>query len=333
MGLNNASGTFSGTIYGIGVGVGNTGNLNTAPVALLKVGTGTQLLTGTNSTYSGGTTINGGILGIAADGSLGSTGTNPTTTLNFSGNSTLQAEAAGIVLSSSRLVTINPSVTATIDTNTNNMTIAGNISGASAAGLTKVGNGTLTLSGSNTYHGVTSINAGVVSLGSSAALGPGNITFGGGAMQFTSNNNVDYSSQIVNSTGPINIDTNGQTVTFASSLGSSNTGGLYLTDTQGDGTLILSANNGYLGTTEVENGILEAQASDAIPYGSGLTVGANGTVEISDPPGAGPSVVVTSSFAAPHAGGVAAVPEPGTLALLAAAALLAAVAWRRRKGS
>ena len=49
-------------------------------------------------------------------------------------------------------------------------------------------------------------------------------------MQFTVSNTTDYSAQIVNSTGPISIDTNGQTVTFASSMGSSNTGGLYLTD-------------------------------------------------------------------------------------------------------
>ena len=78
-----------------------------------------------------------------------------------------------------------------------------------------------------------------------------------------------------------------------------------------------------MGNTEVNAGTLEVLASDALPYGTGLIVDANGTVDIGDPSGAGSSVVVTSSFAAPHAGGVAAVPEPGTLALLAVAAVLA----------
>ena len=213
VGVDNASGTFSGTIYGAGgygYGTGNLGNLNQAPITLLKVGTGTQLLTGTSSTYSAGTTIAGGILGIAGDGSLGSTGTNATTTLTFSGNSTLQAEAAGIVLSSSRLVTINNGVTGTIDTHGNNMTILGQIGGA---------------------------------------------------------------------------------------------GNLYVTDSIGGGTLILSAaDNDYMGATEVNAGTLEVLNSGALPYGTALTVDTNGAVDIGDPPGAGPSVVVTSSFAAPHAG-------------------------------
>ena len=191
------------------------------------------------------------------------------------------------------------------------------------------------LGGSNSYSGTTSVNGGVLNLANSAALaGGGNVTFGGGTLQFTSSNTTDYSPQIVNSTGPISLDTNGQTVTFAGSMGSSNTDGLYLTDSMGGGTLILgaAADNEYLGNTEVNAGTLEVLGSAALPYETGLIVNANGTVEIGDPAGAGRDVAVTSSFAVPHAGGVAAVPEPGTLALLAVAALLAAAAWRRRKG-
>jgi fibronectin-binding autotransporter adhesin len=45
------------------------------------------------------------------------------------------------------------------------------IDGTSSGGFTKIGAGTLTLTGSNSYSGGTSVNAGVVSLGSATALG------------------------------------------------------------------------------------------------------------------------------------------------------------------
>ena len=73
----------------------------------------------------------------------------------------------------------------------------------------------MTFAGSNTYSGPTLLNGGVLSLGTAAALpSGGNITFGGGTLQFTAANTSDYSGSIVNSTSAISIDTNGQTVTF-----------------------------------------------------------------------------------------------------------------------
>ena len=92
------------------------------------------------------------------------------------------------------------------------------------------------------------------------------------------------------------------------------------------GTLILSGSNSYTGGTTVLAGTLVATTADAIPSGTGLTVGAGGAsifaASQADAPVAG-SAVATSS--------VAAVPEPGTLVLLAAALVLAALAARRRR--
>ena len=120
----------------------------------------------------------------------------------------------------------------------------------------------------------------------------------------------------------------GNNTTFSGSI--SGTGALTKT---GGGTLVLSGNdNFYNGGTDVDGGTLQVMTSDAIPYGSGLTVGAGGTVVFGDPLGAGATMTATSSLGASPAGaGVAAVPEPASLALLAVGAMAAAIGvWRRR---
>ena len=105
------------------------------------------------------------------------------------------------------------------------VTLSGSLSGPGS--LTTVDGGTLSLAASNSYTGTTTITAGVLSLANSAALaGGGNITFAGGTLQYTSSNSLDYSGKIAGSASPISIDTNGVNVTFASSLVSSNVGGL-----------------------------------------------------------------------------------------------------------
>ena len=97
----------------------------------------------------------------------------------------------------------------------------------------------------------------------------------------------------------------------------------------GSGSLILSGSDYYTGGTDVEGGTLYATNSNAIPAGTGLTVDAGGTVVFVDPPGAGTTIFATAS----PAGRVAAVPEPGTLALLAVGALAAGLGvWQKRKG-
>ncbi len=115
-------------------------------------------------------------------------------------------------------------------------------------------NGTLILGCSDGYTGTTAIDNGILSLANSAALaGNGAISFGGGTLQFSASNMVDYSSRILNSSGAISLDTNGRSVTLSSALSSTNTGGL---SKVGSGTLTLSASNGYTGTTLVSGGTL-----------------------------------------------------------------------------
>ena len=137
--------TYSGTIS-------DSGTANA--ISLVKSGAGTQVLAGTNN-YSGGTTITGGILNISTDTNLGATAG----ALIFSGG-TLQL-GAGVTINASRLVTLTASG-GVMDTQANTGTIAASIGGA--GGLTKVGNGTLILTGLNSYSGSTTVNSGTLSL-------------------------------------------------------------------------------------------------------------------------------------------------------------------------
>ncbi|NBW87491.1 MAG: hypothetical protein EBR23_11880, partial [Planctomycetia bacterium] len=228
-GVNTGGSEVSGVI-----GDGSAGG----KLSITKSGTGAWYLVGSN-TYSGGTTITAGTL-VAQNSTALGTGsiTFGGGTLQYSGQSAA-ADWGSQFKSSGSAIAIN--------TNNQNVTLAGGIDGTNTAGLTKSGAGILALGGANAFTGTTTIgpaaanNTAISSylrLDNAQALGGGgNLTFTGGTLRYTGNNTVDYSGRIVSSsTGAINIDTNGQNVTFASALASSNTQGL---TKLGAGTLTL----------------------------------------------------------------------------------------------
>ena len=173
-----AQAAFYGSIGGSGIGTN---------IAVVINGPVSQTFYGVNG-YTGGTTIqNGGLLGIYTDASLG-TSAGP---LSFINGGTLQAAGEGIVISSSRSVTINGG-TATFDTNGfNNMTVNSPITGT--GNLAKVGAGMLNLGSYNTYNGSTTVSGGTL-----AAAGPvGTTTLtvnSGAAFAVSQNGNVGLAS-------------------------------------------------------------------------------------------------------------------------------------------
>ncbi|MEP9375074.1 autotransporter domain-containing protein [Aquabacter sp. CN5-332] len=137
-------------------------------------------------------------------------------------------------------------------------TISAPIVGAGA--LTKIGAGTVILSGTNSYQGGTVLQAGTLRVSSDTNLGvaSGGLTFTGGtlatAASFTTNRNVT-----LNGTGTFDV-AGGTTLTAGGVI--SGAGALVQA---GPGTLILTGANSYAGGTLVSGGMLQ--------IGSGGTTG------------------------------------------------------------
>src|SRR5271166_5932627 len=246
VGLNNLSTEVSGSVVGMGG-------------ALIKVGTGTLTLTGTN-TYSGGTDINGGILAVNSDANLGSAplslGTGP---LSFNGG-TLEALGAGGGITSSKALTLNAGGGTFLADAGTTSTLNGAISGMGA--FTKNGAGTLTLTGDNTYSGGTTISAGTLQASSTTAFSPNSA--------FTVNSVLDLngnSNTVGSLAGNVTVTNNGGTpATFTAGINNSSTvfsgtlsdgsGSLGFTKT-GAGTMILTGGNTYTGGTTINAGVLQ----------------------------------------------------------------------------
>ena len=257
---------------------------------LTKTGLGTLTLTGTN-TYTGTTTISQGILAITSTAALPG--------YNTAGRFSVAA-GAGLALPNSVDDTAIGQIVATgnfasgaqlgFDTSAGDRTYATAITGA--LGVAKTSGNTLTLSGSSTYTGPTTIAGGTLQAANATALGSGGtVTFTGGVLQVTAASaGQDVSSRIKNSTSAISLDTNGQDVTFAGGMDSSNTGGF---TKSGLGTLTFTGNNTYTGTTYINSGSFAIAGNGSIASNVMLADAAGSTAAMTM---TGGTVSATSGF-------------------------------------
>jgi autotransporter-associated beta strand protein len=161
-----------------------------------KTTAGTVTLSAAN-TFSGGITLGGGTLVLGNANAAGSGVITQT-----SGSSVLSIDTGGMI-SNTMIVsnvlarqstTLNGSITvnnATFDVeNGDTLTISGVVSGS--GGVTKTGNGTLILSGSNSYNGSIVVNAGTLNANSTNALGSNNtVQVTGGTLLVTADDAIN----------------------------------------------------------------------------------------------------------------------------------------------
>ncbi|MGA2060241.1 MAG: autotransporter-associated beta strand repeat-containing protein, partial [Thermoguttaceae bacterium] len=302
--------------------VGSTGTLNISGSAQISVatflsvglnGTGFATIQGTASKLSSGNDLNVGDSAGAAGTLEVDGGTVQTTNLWVARNGTTTSLSTG---------TVNQFGGAVVATN---LTTGG-------------GTAVYNLNGG-------SLTANIIRKDPASTTGTGTLNFNGGVLKAGAADNPTGSSYFLSGltaanvkAGGAKIDTNGFNVTVNQIL-AADTGSLGggLTKQGGLGTLTVSQEATYTGNTSVSAGILNMldinTPTAAVSVGGGaeltansvvantLTIAAGGTVVIKAIPG-GP---LSSSFLSP-------VPEPGTLVLLAMAALAAAfAAWRRKK--
>ncbi|MBZ9775003.1 autotransporter-associated beta strand repeat-containing protein, partial [Mesorhizobium sp. CO1-1-8] len=226
---------------------------------LVKTDLGTLVLAGTN-TYTGGTAIEGGTLQVSADANLGDSAG----ALSFDNGATLQNTAA---FGSARDVTLNAG-NETFQTDAD-LTLSGLVSGA--GGLTKTGSSALTLTGTNTYAGTTTVAAGglYVDGDQSAATGLTSVQIGatlGGKGKI--GGNVTIADGATLSPGP--VDGTPGTLAIAGNLSLS--GGSILNYSFGEADVVGGALNDLttVGGNLVLDGTLNVSASAGGSFGPGV---------------------------------------------------------------
>ena len=265
-------------------GGGNTltlGGVISGNGSLTGTGSGTVTVTGANNTFSGGTVLNAGVLGIVADGaaagnagSLGVVPASPTpNNILFNG---------GYLLGTATL-TLNPNrglgigsvsigndaiTTALIDAaNSQVLTIGGTIATAGNVGTNNLtvnsesgSTGTVVLGGANTFNGTNIIAGGTEQLGNSLALQDSTLFYNnqGGSLSFGALTAATLNGLI----GSQNLAlANSLGAGVALTIGVNNAGGIFSGNLSGPGSLIhqgsgteILSDATYAGGTVVEAG-------------------------------------------------------------------------------
>jgi len=295
--------TLTGTNTGYNLLAAQLDNNGAGVTSLTKTGTGTWRLTNANSTYTGVTRINGGVLSVdqmANGGQASSIGAASTAAANLVIGNGSTLRYTGVGDTTDRQFTLDTGVTyiessgtgalqftntgavALLGTNaTRTIALGGTNTGANTMGgaigdngtgkttLAKNDSGTWVLTGNNTYTGNTVINNGNLMIGNGGTTG-----------------NAGAGNVIVDSpTSTLSLNRS-DTFTFNGTLSGPGT-----LAQVGSGTSVLTSANNQIGATTVSAGTLQVNGGLATPTigmtgTSALTV--NGTVQAS---GATPTAI------------------------------------------
>jgi len=255
----------------------------------VQAGGGTLTLTGLN-TYTGGTSVNSGTLQIGNGGTTGAIAGNILNSASLvfnrsdslsyggvvsgSGNfiksgegiltlTGLNSYTGGTTINSGTLQIGNGGTTGAINSNIlNNASLIFNRSDSLTYGsvisgtgnVAKSGDGILTLLGDNTYTGGTTINSGTLQLGNGGTTGAitGNV-LNNGSLVFNRGDALTY----------------GNVISGAGSLANS-----------GNGTLTLTGQNNYTGSTSITAGTLKTSVNNAIANSSNVTISEGSTLNL-----------------------------------------------------
>ncbi|HEY0597011.1 autotransporter outer membrane beta-barrel domain-containing protein [Sphingopyxis sp.] len=275
--------TLDGTISGSG--------------SLTKRGSGTLTLTGTNS-YAGGTTINGGTIQISNDANLGDVG--GTLSLQIG---TLQAGAA---FTSARNILVGGAGANRIDTQGFDVTLSGIVSDGPNSSFgnffAKLGSGTLTLTGANSYSTRTVLENGTLALAGAGTIGRGNIIVGAGTVLDISQGDVGARVIQLNRgpAGTIALGSKILTLGFNNSFSdwsgtitdggiAGGTGGRVVITGSRGAVRYLEANS-YTGGTTVSAGSFELFGNGSLYAGGAVAVGAGAAFGIAGLNGPGTTI-------------------------------------------
>jgi autotransporter-associated beta strand protein len=255
--------------------------------SLVKSGSHTLTLSGANA-YTGATTINAGVLNVTgslSDNTDVSIASGATYSLGMS-DTIARIRGAGAVNLNTNTLTVNGSV---------DSTYSGVMSGT--GGLVKSGSHTLTLSGANTFGGLTNVAAGTLviannnALGSVAgatsvangatldlqnvAVGAEQITLSGGVLSNSTGTSSLAGNVVLASNSTIAVS--GAELEISGQL-SGVTRGFNKT---GAGRLALSGNNRYTGTTYIDAGTVLVRGLGSLgSAGSNLSVAAGAILDL-----------------------------------------------------